>query len=962
MEKRLPPSLLQSLPSMETSMETNGWPVIKRQCLVERMHLSHKLNHHDIAVSSAVEALRWSVHLNDNTVSPFNSSNASGFSSSASASASSVSSIDKTTSRLRSFSSQHQHQHQRQKAPAKINRHRSNTMNRTRINALQSPSSRLHLPFNARDAQEILTNEILTITTGSMPTFQSFRVNMMGMPSIENVRILRPSDEARQHFKTNTERKQTYRRGETKETTHKYSKIFYDPFAADATMGKRTTVEWVEGETGEVMVDVVNPLLVEMHIQNINVVVEGVPYEGYSQSFTVAPQSRRTVMLGLKPLASGTLTVVGCHVKCLNLSCVHRVDTNGQPLLLSNDATTMSNATKNALATNNLRQRTKITLKTDPVVALVIPALPVLTARDVFSNASPLSKGKGKMATMFSLMEGQVHRHRIYLENVGTVPIHQLRITLRMMVVENKMLPSSTSIPSSSSSFSSKTQRPTPPQRTVDIDVFTSDKDAPGTPAKQRKLRQAHNGHKDGGKGKTDLMEDDLHEVFVWDESTLDNLRGSFPLSPGQIVELALTIDARRGIPSADLIASYAQNVSSKHSRALHVPFALTMEPALDILGIDVQLFGTSIPSALMALALPFSTSSSSIDIVCDSTDADTSLVVLNVENPTSHPFEVTCRVRAPTPSTLTLGSSYESLFVSTFEGNSRQRLVVPVRRSTFKGCTDEKSTLRALDTVLDIYWKSSHGTIGSMSLIGSESRLVLSDQMIKHLLPSDITVHCHLLGTPRGAPTAPSTAPSTASASTASASTAPIHQEQRATNAFSPSAKTPRLKTKQNDSNHFLPPSFMTQSYPSPIPAFQQCPPPRLASEANATKVPAATITKRVGETVTVHVGVTNTTLRPLSFDVRLVPYMEKGGHVVLMDEMENEPTFTSNPGCFVWSGSLCKSVNELPPNDTVSQDIECCMLLPGEYKFAVLCTKKVEGTTGERCWSSHPLIVKMK
>ena len=163
--------------------------------------------------------------------------------------------------------------------------------------------SRLQLPSNYCAAQEILTKELLTITTDMLP---SCRIDMLGIPLIQNVRILRPSDEVRQHYKRKRNEKKIYRRGETEETKHKYSKIFYDPFAADKNQNQpRPVVEWVEGETGSVMVDVVNNLLVEINIQNIQVVVQNIPYEAFSQSFVLAPLSRRT----LKPNASILLDV-----------------------------------------------------------------------------------------------------------------------------------------------------------------------------------------------------------------------------------------------------------------------------------------------------------------------------------------------------------------------------------------------------------------------------------------------------------------------------------------------------------------------------------------------------------------------------------------------------------------------------------------------------------------------------
>jgi hypothetical protein len=65
---------------------------------------------------------------------------------------------------------------------------------------------------------------------------------------------------------------------------------------------------------------------------------------------------------------------------------------------------------------------------------------------------------------------------------------------------------------------------------------------------------------------------------------------------------------------------------------------------------------------------------------------------------------------------------------------------------------------------------------------------------------------------------------------------------------------------------------------------------------------------------------------------------------------------------GSFLWSGSLCRTVLQLPLGESAGYEIECCMLEPGEYKFVLLCTSlDKEEKVEQKCWSSHPAVVKV-
>ena len=652
-------------------------------------------------------------------------------------------------------------------------------------------------------------------------------------------------------------------------------------------------------------------------------------------------------------------------------------------------------------------------MKTDPVTAVVIPALPILTARDVYSNASPLLTGTGKMSTMFSLMEGQVHSHQLYLENVGTVPIHQLRMTLSL-VVENK-----TNTINTKEGFT---------LRTVEVDVFASDQNAPGTPARKQSITlqgSSSSGSKSKNKYKkteNDPNEDeDLCQVFVWNKEMLNNLRKSLPLLPGQICTLSLAVDARRGVPSANLMLSYAMDADATHTRCLNVPFALTMEPALNVKNIDVQFFDTSVPENVMTLMSQSTcsmngdmaydkrcsekdaTATASLTGTRDSMDTNVSLVILEVENPTSHPFEVTCRFRTiihdeegeegeegkdendaddaddaddesgETQSNVLPQQMHESMFVSTFEGNSIQHLVVPVQRDAFRDCdcNDPKSCLRVLDALLDIYWKSSQGTIGSISLLGRGSGVTLTSKMVRKLLPPSIRLSCRIVrgnsssNSSNGRSNGKSNGSSNDSNDggnkkrTTTTTTRRTTRTRKNDISYSPSKTPLRTPIRSNYSKEqgikLLPPSFMKNSYPSPIPIYQKqsFTENNHSSQSNirTTAEPFSSVVT-VGETVTLRVVIRNIKSYSQTFTVKLVPYIERGDHVVVLDKALN--SFNQESGSVIWSGSLSRTIEDLEPNEEISHVIEICVLLPGEYKFAVTgCNQEVQ------CWSSHPLVV---
>jgi len=307
-------------------------------------------------------------------------------------------------------------------------------------------------------------------------------------------------------------------------------------------------------------------------------------------------------------------------------------------------------------------------------------------------------------------------------------------------------------------------------------------------------------------------------------------------------------------------------------------------------------------------------------------------------------------------------------MFVSTFEGNSVQHLVVPVQRHAFRGCHDHRSCLRALDTMLDIYWKSSHGTIGSISLIGRDSSVALTSEMVKKLLPPPVTLSCHMIRASGGHIESEKKVKSTVELKELEEQEKQEEQkEQEMVVANSSPPRTPPTWKSKRSSAATLPASFMANSYPSPIPTYhhqqQQQQQQQQEQQLQQRSKTDMRYTIGRGESVTIRMVMRNTTQQQFkSCKVRLLPYMKQGGHIIMLDEV-GKP-LSKDGGCFVWSGSLCRTIQSLEANEQITHDIECCMLLPGEYNFATvysqLSSSGGEDTcmrVQEKCWGSHSI-----
>ena len=90
------------------------------------------------------------------------------------------------------------------------------------------------------------------------------------------------------------------------------------------------SLHYCAGEVLQVEVMLANPLRIPLHIQSIQLLAEGVPFVAHSTHVTLQPEetARRVVLTG-RPESEGKLKLLGCAIRCFNLTSDHMVDRAG---------------------------------------------------------------------------------------------------------------------------------------------------------------------------------------------------------------------------------------------------------------------------------------------------------------------------------------------------------------------------------------------------------------------------------------------------------------------------------------------------------------------------------------------------------------------------------------------------------------------------------------------------------
>ena len=123
--------------------------------------------------------------------------------------------------------------------------------------------------------------------------------------------------------------------GHRTDTGKKASALFYDPFAAQRAKDIKskivTEVLWSVGTIGSIVLLLNNPLAVPISYDAVSVLLEGPSHIAYDTSITLPPYSSGfEVLLTVKPLQPGLLTILGVTVCINNAISVIKVDSSGK--------------------------------------------------------------------------------------------------------------------------------------------------------------------------------------------------------------------------------------------------------------------------------------------------------------------------------------------------------------------------------------------------------------------------------------------------------------------------------------------------------------------------------------------------------------------------------------------------------------------------------------------------------
>ena len=90
------------------------------------------------------------------------------------------------------------------------------------------------------------------------------------------------------------------------------------------------TLHYCAGEVVQVCVLLANPLRIPLHVQSIQLLTDGVLFTAHSTHVTLQPEEagRRVVLTG-RPGEEGRLRLLGCAIRCFNLTSEHTVDSAG---------------------------------------------------------------------------------------------------------------------------------------------------------------------------------------------------------------------------------------------------------------------------------------------------------------------------------------------------------------------------------------------------------------------------------------------------------------------------------------------------------------------------------------------------------------------------------------------------------------------------------------------------------
>ena len=936
--------------SLDGNFFHDGWLYIRRRCFIEQTKIARILHQHELAVNCAIAALRLCIDIDGDFSDSFE-----------------LATEMETTPRQA-----------RDKGKSPAFKHGPNK-ERTDFSSGHSAST-----------QANLVDDLTTIAdeykgNGAMPNLVV--QSLVGIPRIDRVRVMRVPmsrmHECREYGRIEKRKNQNDKQGvdssESKSTPskHKYSKIYYDPFASKRKHA-RNQVEWVEGETGEIMVEMTNPLMVEVVVQSIKVIVSGVVCETYAQSLVMSPGGRATIMLGLKPLTSGQLKIDGCILQCFNLLCKHMVDEDGFCLKDSSHGSVDSRSLKSKVKD---RQKDREAIKSEPVKVTVVPALPLLSARDAkyhmrwgSKSASTVSTSdEYSIGTKFSLMRGQKLKHQIILENTSAVSVGQLRI--KVAIKYDSMDDMS---------------------KHVDMtDVLISHPSAPGASwqpdGKQSCCKSALTtiSTKTSNNCHAAIVADPAFGCFIWDIQSLEYLSTCLPMKPGDIVALPFTIDSRRSISSAEFIIFYAENEKTEYSRSLAIPLRFKSVPTLQLTSISAQELETSIPESLVGafhkprckgenVKAPFK---------LQYTDTDRALIVIGIRNLSTHSFDVMCKLR---PSQAGSDSDFPETTHNTVLhslavlSKCEQRLIFPLDRSLFTDCLKTSDFIRRLDEVIEIVWEiPESNSTGSLPLVLGRKSCVGEDYDIDGSGMQEVEVSCSIARILKPTSVKFSFSIEGVDCAISSKDSASAHGQSIAPLTPKPALRDQSTKTSTSKDNRRRSSLHSVSSYPSPVANSTRSARPIFSRNATVNErkykisdsrmlvklkhtldeaVDIVGNTIAVGTKVKVRVNLMNNDAHSMeNFVLQLVPYMMAHNNIIVLD-CGKERRIDRQRQLLLWNGPLVTHIESLEVGSTYEHTVVFCAAFPGVVHFAANATSSgiggedEDGDSMKVCWSSDP------
>ena len=261
------------------------------------------------------------------------------------------------------------------------------------VKMCKSNPSMWFLPSGKTESQLYVMRKLHSITSGLMPKIS---VDMTNIPEIVNIEPCHMPSIRRHKQYVHASNADALKgsndsedlKGATKMAKHG-TKIYYDPFAVDKGENENKTIEWIKGETCEVLITIRNKLEVALYIQDICLVsineehvteerggdstlINESKLQSFGQSLHCPPQTTQIVKLPVKPLVEcEQLNINAVSITIFNLTWTHVFNTSS-----------MRHCKIDSAPVSRV-----------PFVK-VLPPLPLMIARDI-RNSSRFETGRG---------------------------------------------------------------------------------------------------------------------------------------------------------------------------------------------------------------------------------------------------------------------------------------------------------------------------------------------------------------------------------------------------------------------------------------------------------------------------------------------------------------------------------------------------------------------------------------